>query len=409
MRILEVRQPQEVAHLMQEIGVDPYGIKLMVLKAQSYLLRINGLPCIAANIIKQEMLSVGADAALSKGALTGGKIKKTDCLLFGTLAQLNRLCEKLSKQPFGLQNVSQELELSLNNYKKDNFIFCCADKKLVLGKKPRIMGIVNLTTDSFSGDGVLQVTGDRARLPLAGRGTVEKAVAKAQQMVKEGADIIDVGGESSRPGAKSITLKEELNRVIPVIAALVNKIKVPISIDTYKPEIAKAALNSGAVIINDIAGLRNPKMRKVAANFKAGVVMMHMKGNPGNMQKLASYSSLIDELISYFKKAFCNAIEAGVSKESIIIDPGIGFAKSTEHNLEVLKHLRELKILGLPILVGTSRKSFIGKILGALPEERIFGTVASSVVARMYGASIVRVHDVGAVSQALKVSSAITD
>jgi dihydropteroate synthase len=228
-------------------------------------------------------------------------------------------------------------------------------------------------------------------------------------MIRDGTDIIDVGGESSRPGARPIPIKEELDRTIPVIKALAKKIKVPISIDTSKPEVARQALDNGAVIVNDITALKNPKMAKVIAKYKAGVVIMHMKGNPATMQKNPLYKSLMDEIIEYLDKAINTAIDAGIDREKIILDPGIGFGKALVHNLEILKNLRELKVLGRPILVGPSRKSFIGKILNVGHQERIFGTVSSCVLAVKNGANMVRVHDVKAVKQALKVLDAINE
>ena len=262
--------------------------------------------------------------------------------------------------------------------------------------RTQIMGIVNLTPDSFSGDGLL----------AKGKGLPE-IIKYAQELVSEGADIIDVGGESSRPGAEPISVKEELKRTIPVIDRLSRRTKVPISIDTYKPEVARCALQSGASIVNDITGLRNSRMVKVIAKARAGVIIMHMKGMPRNMQRNPIYKSLIDEIIEYLDAAIKRATDAGIDKEGIIIDPGIGFGKTVGHNLEILRSLGKLKILGCPILVGPSRKSFIGKILRLPPQERLIGTVASLVVAVMNGANIVRVHDVKSAAQAVKIAEAI--
>jgi dihydropteroate synthase len=274
------------------------------------------------------------------------------------------------------------------------------------------MGVVNLTPDSFSADGLYR-QGPSGDSPLWGQspvrnGTIPKEVISyVEKMVGDGTDIIDIGGESSRPGAKRVPVKEELARTIPVIKMLAKRIKVPISIDTYKPEVAQQALDNGAVIVNDITGLRNPKMLKIFSKHKAGVVIMHMKGNPRTMQENPAYESLIDEILRYLDKAMEGAICAGIKREKIIIDPGIGFGKAPEHNLEILKRLREFKILGRPILVGPSRKSFIGKILNVGPKERIFGTVSACILAVKNGANLVRVHDVREVKQALKVMEEI--
>ena len=199
-----------------------------------------------------------------------------------------------------------------------------------------------------------------------------------------------------------MSVEEELKRTIPVIKKIAARIKVPISIDTYKPEVARQALDNGAVMVNDITGLNN-KMAKIVAKYKAGAVIMHMKGNPRNMQNNPVYKNLIDEITEYLDKAISEAVDSGVDREKIIVDPGIGFGKTLEHNLEILKRLRELKSLGRPILVGPSRKSFIGKILDAGPQERIFGTVSACVLAAKNGANIIRVHDVKAVRQGIKI------
>lgn len=395
MRILQLESPSDIKQIMQNIKVDPYGIDIMFPKAIHYLIRMNAVSNITANILKQEMLSLGGDVAVARGALTG-KVKKTDCLLIGNLSQFSRLNHKLNKQPFGLNKLSGELSCALNNYQKDKFILGLGKYKLNLSKRAHIMGVLNLTPDSFSGDG------------LYGK-KIDEVVGCAQKMVKDGAGIIDVGGESSRPGSRPITVKEELRRVIPVIRSLVKKITVPISIDTYKPLVAREALDNGALIVNDITGLRNPAMAKVVAQYKAAVVIMHMKGMPRTMQKNIRYASLIDEILHYLEKAIIQAQQAGIDKDKIIIDPGIGFGKTIEHNLEILNRLRDFKVLGRPILVGTSRKSFIGKILNAKPQERIFGAVSSCVLAVKNGAKIIRTHDVKEVSEALRVSEAINN
>jgi dihydropteroate synthase len=366
----------------------------MVPKATAHLVRINSVSSIAANILKQEMLSLGGDVAVARDVLTG-KTRKTDCLLMGNLSQFMRLDEKLNKQPFGLNGLAGELSCALTNYKKNNFRVNLGKYKLDLRKgRTYIMGVLNMTPDSFSADGLYP-------------STVNKIVDIVQKMVQDGADIIDVGGESSRPQAKPVPIKEELARTIPVIKALAKRIRVPISIDTYKPEVARRALDNGAVIVNDITGLRDPGMRREVSGYKAGVIIMHMQGNPRIMQKNPHYDSLIDEIIEYLDKAIERAVEAGIEREKIIIDPGIGFGKTLEHNLEILKRLKELKVLGRPVMVGPSRKSFIGKILNLAVQERIFGTVPACVLAVENGANIVRVHDVKEVKQALKITEAI--
>jgi len=398
MRILEANHSRDLKKIMQDIRVDKYGIEIMWPKALRYLIRINNLSNITANILKQEMLSLGADAAVARDALTGRR-KKTDCLLMGNLAQLRRLDTKLRKQPFGLDRLYEELNTTLENYQRDDFTLDLGRYRLKIGKRKLIMGIVNLTPDSFSADGLYKVSGFKSQ--------VLGIIDFVERMVRDGANIIDIGGESSRPGARAVSVKEELARTIPVIKRLARKIKVPISIDTYKPEVAKAALDCGAAIVNDITGLRNIKMAKVVSRYKSGIVIMHMRGAPRNMQKNPVYQSLIDEIIAYLDKAIKTALDLGISREKMIVDPGIGFGKTRLHNLEILKRLKEFKVLGLPILVGPSRKSFLGKILHEPAERRISGTLAACIWAGANGADILRVHDVKAVKQSLKVLDAI--
>ncbi len=250
-----------------------------------------------------------------------------------------------------------------------------------LGERTCIMGVLNITPDSFSDGGKYL---DK-----------EKAVQRAMEMARGGADIIDIGGESSRPGAVSISAAEEIERVIPVVEALIGKIEVPISVDTRKSEVAKEALSKGASFINDITALRaDGDMAKVIADFDAGCILMHMKGDPENMQDAPHYDDVIGEISAYLAESIKLAEDSGIDPGKIIIDPGIGFGKTLEHNLLILKNLERFKELDKPIMVGTSRKSFIGKLTGKEADERIFGTAASIAAAILNGADIVRVHDV---------------
>ena len=292
MRILQYEHESELISLMQEIGVDPYGAKIMAPKAAAYIVKLDCLSNVCANILKQELLAIGADAAIARGALTG-KTKRTDCLLFLTASQLARVCEKLKRQPFGLKDIALELRQTLKNYQKNTFSFRARQYHLKLGSHTRIMGIINLTPDSFSGDGVYASCN-------AASSRNEYILRQIEHMVKVGADIIDIGGESSRPGANQVPLKEELKRVIPVLRSLKKRIHIPISIDTYKPEVAHAALDNGAAIINDITGLRHSKMAKIIARYQAGVVLMHMKANPLTMQKKPIYHCLRGEIFRFF-------------------------------------------------------------------------------------------------------------
>ena len=267
-------------------------------------------------------------------------------------------------------------------------------KTLDLSARTHLMGVLNVTPDSFSDGGKFF--------------KLEKAVKQGLKLAEEGADIIDVGGESTRPGSEPVTIDEELRRVIPVIEELTKRIQVPISIDTYKSRVAKEALDSGASMVNDISGLRyDPEMKKVVAEYDVPVVLMHIKGTPKNMQESPKYENLLEEIKSYLNQSISIAEEAGIGEDKIIIDPGIGFGKTLDDNLKILKNLVEFKSLGKPVMIGVSRKSFIGKILDLPTDERLEGSLASMAVAIMNGANILRVHDVKESKRVAKLVDAI--
>jgi dihydropteroate synthase len=266
---------------------------------------------------------------------------------------------------------------------------------LDFSKKTFVMGILNVTPDSFSDGGLYLDT--------------QAAIEQTLRMVNDGADIIDIGGESTRPGSDPVPISEELNRTIPVIEILAKKVRVPISIDTYKAEVAKRALDAGASMVNDISGLRfDPEMKKVVSAYQVPVVIMHIRGNPKDMQKNPVYASLIPEIIEFLKESIAIAADAGIAQETIIIDPGIGFGKTFAHNLEIIHNLHMFSKLGRPLLVGLSRKAFIGKILGdASPEERLEGTAAAAAISIFNGANIIRVHDVKEMVRVARVADAV--
>src|SRR4030043_932412 len=270
-----------------------------------------------------------------------------------------------------------------------------ANFSLDFSKKTYIMGILNVTPDSFS-DGSLYF--DKSA-----------AIKRAIQMVEDGADIIDIGGESTRPGSEPVTIEEELMRTIPVIEAISKEAKIPLSIDTYKSEVAKRALDAGASMVNDISGLRfDSKMPEVVYEYKVPVVIMHVKGTPRDMQQNPVYEALIPEIMDYLRNGMMIARREGISEDMIIIDPGIGFGKTFDHNLGIIKHLREFTFLEKPILIGPSRKAFIGKILGDVPPtERLEGTAAAVAVSIINGANIIRVHDVKEMVKVAKIADAI--
>ena len=282
----------------------------------------------------------------------------------------------------------------LDSWQRKEFELAAGAFRLQLGKRTKIMGVLNLTPNSFSNDGIYK---DPQR--------AKEAVFK---MVEQGADIIDIGGQSTRPGAQSISVDEELARVLPVIREISKKIKIPLSIDTTKSEVAHAALAEGASVVNDISGLKfDPQMADVIALFGAGCILMHIKGTPQTMQQNPYYASLIEEIIDSLRNSVSKACAAGIDKRKIVIDPGIGFGKTTEHNLEIIKRLKEFSSLNLPILIGTSRKSLIGNVLNVPVEKRLMGTAATVAAAIFNGAHIIRVHDVGEMVQVARMVDAI--
>lgn len=273
-------------------------------------------------------------------------------------------------------------------------VFKAGDKYFDTEKKPLIMGILNITPDSFSDGGMYQ--------------DADSAVKRCMQMISEGADIIDIGGESSRPGSERVSSQEEIERIVPVIKKIREQSDICISVDTYKPDVAEAALKEGADMINCIYGADpDPELLKIVASFQAGLCLMHMRGEPGTMQSETEYDDIINEIYSALRSSYEKAVLEGIPEDSIMIDPGIGFGKSVEGNLRLISNIGDFKKIGRPVLIGASRKSFIGKILDNTPEERLSGTISANVCAFISGASIFRVHDVRESAEALKIAHMI--
>jgi len=269
----------------------------------------------------------------------------------------------------------------------------CRDIQFDLAR-PLVMGIVNITPDSFSDGGLHASTAD--------------AITHALQLIEDGADILDIGGESTRPGAALVSEQEELDRVLPVIEGL-RGIAVPISIDTYKPEVMRAAIHAGASMVNDVNALQAEGALQVVAKSAAAVCLMHKQGTPQTMQQRPSYQDVVDEVCAFLRERVSAALAAGISGDRIVIDPGFGFGKTVEHNLELLRHLDKLRALGVPILAGLSRKSMLGAITGRAVEERVAASVAAALLAVQRGASIVRVHDVRETVDVLKIWNALNE
>jgi len=280
-------------------------------------------------------------------------------------------------------------------FRRKKFKLRLPSRTLVLGERTLVMGILNVTPDSFSDGGLFL--------------DPNAAIARALAMEKDGADLIDLGGESTRPGSEGVPAEEELRRVLPVLDGLRGKLKIPISVDTAKSQVAEAAAIAGAEILNDVTGLRaDPRMADVARRRKLPLILMHMRGEPRTMQKQPFARDVVRDVTAGLRRAVAVARRAGVPKSQIVLDPGIGFGKSWPQNFELLERLPELAKLGFPLLLGTSRKSFIGKILGgAGKEERVWGTAATVAASILGGAHIVRVHDVAEMVQVAKVADAL--
>jgi dihydropteroate synthase len=313
----------------------------------------------------------------------------------GTIRQLRGICAWMQKQAFGLPSLGTDILGLLDRESEPAHTWLVGERILELSRRPCVMGILNVTPDSFS---------DGSRyLPT------ERAVERALEMEEEGADIIDIGGESTRPNAEPVGIDEELRRIVPVLEGLSGKLKIPVSVDTFKSDVAKEALDAGAEIVNDISALTfDDRMADVVSAARAGLVLMHTRGRPSEMQKDTCYSSIVGEVSDFLRKSMLLAITAGIDEKRIVIDPGIGFGKSIDGNLELLRRLPELTALGRPIMVGTSRKSFIGAILGRPMAERAFGTAATVALALANGASIFRVHDVRAMRDTVDMALVLT-
>ena len=389
-RIIELSDPNKE---MAAIGVDRKGIALMAPKAVLRTVKLSAIRPTPANIIKQEMLSLGGEAATAAGTIDHS-IKTTDILLFGTEKQFARLVADLKRHQFSLPVIAGEIEAALKNYNAIPRSMKIGSKTLVFGRRTYIMGIVNVTPDSFSDGGKFYRPDD--------------AVAQAEELLAAGADIIDIGGESTRPGAKPVTAEEEIKRVVPVIKAAAKLKGAVISVDTRKAKVAAAALKAGAGLINDVSGLRfDRKMAALAARSRVPVCVMHMQGKPQTMQQNPAYHDLMGEIISSLEESIAIATNAGILHGQILVDPGIGFGKTAEHNLEIVRRLKELKVLGAPVLIGPSRKALIGRVLGLPAEERVEGTAAVVAVAIINGADIVRVHDVREMKRVARMTDAI--
>jgi len=381
-RILSISSLKDAREELTKIKVSSQGVEVMAPKALGLSIKLTNVKLGAANILKQEMLSIGGDAAVARGVVNG-KHEISDLILLGNLDKLKKLVKKLNYQTiFGLPEIKQDITKFIDQLENPQTkSLNCNGKKLELNET-RIMGILNVTPDSFS-DGNKYFNADLA-------------VKHALKMISEGADIIDIGGESTRPGAAKVDTKIELERVIPVIEELRKQSDIPLSIDTSKAEVAEKALQAGASLLNDISALQfDADMIKVLRKFpEVPVIVMHMQGTPETMQENPYYEDVIEEILSFYEERIKFCEENGISRERIIIDPGIGFGKRQEDNLTILKKITEFKCLGLPVLLGASRKSFLGNIYKSSSSERLTGSLAAASYAFQNDIEIIRVHDV---------------
>ena len=390
-RVVVLRDVDQVRRKLTAMGVAPGGVDIMAGKALFRVVLVEDVDVRAANILKQEMLARGGDVATSRETYELGE-SLTDCLLLGTVAQFDRLLPKLRTLPFGLDALASSLATVLGNWAADT---PTAHPGLDLAHGPRLMGIINVTPDSFSDPGVFAD-------PRA-------AIEGAWRLVDEGAHFIDVGGESTRPGSDTTPLEEELARVMPFIRALAGDLPVPISVDTYKASVAAQAIEAGALMVNDISALRmDPQMAAVVRDADCPVVLMHMLGRPKTMQVNPVYEDVVADLYAFFVERLNWAVDQGIPERNLLIDPGIGFGKTLAHNLALLRDLDTFRSLGRPLVLGHSRKRFIGELLG-LPDgaPRALGTAVVSALAVAHHVGIVRVHDVRENAQAIRMARAV--
>jgi dihydropteroate synthase len=362
---------------------------------------LNGLTSGQVAALRELIRSSDSGAGLNSAPSSASKRQKSPpgnsslSLAFtGTFDQLKYVVRSITTN-YIPENLAKKIDSLLDNYMRSDYKISCRGNILDLGSRTHVMGILNVTPDSFSDGGLYD---DAA-----------KAFVRAREMAAAGADIIDIGGESTRPGAEPLSEEEELRRIIPIIEHLAAELDMPISVDTYKATVAKKALQAGASIVNDISGLRfSPDMAKIAADYDAAVVIMHIKGTPRDMQQNPVYDDVVVDVMSYLEEGIAIAMKAGVDREKILIDPGIGFGKTLEHNLTLLNRLDEFRSLGRPLVLGTSRKKFIGAILGIpVPEQRVDGTAPTLALGIQRGARVVRVHDVARMAQVVRMTDAV--
>lgn len=404
----QVVQSSDEASLRREIATlhsDQASLDTRLDRGQFYLIRLDRVSASIAKTLRQAFKAYGGDA-IAPSPSTDAEDQFTDVLLTGTWPQYQDALRSLHGQPTGMaRQLAQELMSALRTYRSwPPTPIVAGDTLFRWGSKTYIMGIINVAPDSFSGDGL---------------GTdIDAAVRQAMRFVEAGADLLDIGGESTRPGAEPISADVEIQRVLPAVQAIAEETDVPISVDTYKAEVASAALDAGAHIVNDVWGLRmDPDLAPMIAEGGVPVIVMHNRSRPKNAvqeERLGGryvgieYENLMGDVLRELRESLAIAVEAGIALDQIIVDPGIGFGKTVKQNLIIIDELDQLRTLGRPVLAGPSRKSFIGYTLDAPVGERLFGTAAAVAAAIVRGADIVRVHDVSEIADVVRMTDAIT-
>ncbi|MEN6372421.1 MAG: dihydropteroate synthase [Armatimonadota bacterium] len=397
-RVLCLGNDRDLFAEMDRMGVAVQDREKILSSARYYTLKLSDVNRTQASLIKEAFLSYGGNAIEKES--TPDRI---DIMLSGTRMAFSKAAKWIASEEMGSSALDVEIEAAIVSFEakpvlpNDNVLPDLKSRRMFseLANRPLVMGILNVTPDSFSDGGLFF---DHSA-----------AVEHALSMVEDGADIIDIGGESTRPGSEPVSVEDEIARIVPVVRELSKQIEKPISVDTYRAATAEAALEAGANIINDISGMVfDPDMKSVVARYKCPVIVMHTKDTPKEMQKSPFYEDLMSEVTEYLRQCIFDAVDAGIDERVMIIDPGVGFGKTVNHNLEIIRRLAELKSLGRPILMGTSRKTTIGKVLGGLPpEERLEGTAATVALSIANGANIVRVHDVKEMARVAKMTDAV--
>jgi dihydropteroate synthase len=392
LRLIDVGNLDEARARLDKLGPSDEGKSIMAPKLVHHVVYVENVDTRAANILKQDMLAMGGEVSLPRDVFDWGK--KVPLMISGSRKQYKQLIAKLKRQPFGLKVLASELDGLLKGTDTRERTLQLGDGEYRLDDRTLIMGVVNVTPDSFSDGGLFHNAGE--------------AVEHAMRLVEEGADILDIGGESTRPGSEAVSLEEELGRVMPVIEELAGLSDVSLSIDTTKAEVARRALDAGSVMVNDISAMRlDGEMLPLVVSRGVPFCLMHMQGMPKDMQLDPHYDDVIGEIALFLRQRAEAAEEAGADPSKIIIDPGIGFGKTLGHNLEILRRLGEFKSLGYALALGPSRKSFIGKILDLPVDDRLEGTAASVAIGVANGADIIRVHDVKEMARVIRVTEAI--